>query len=137
MQQMKYLVNISLLLFFLVILMENTLNNLEILDNIKFMIKYCDTFLDYCHEENLSIDGNIAGEIVDSLTDIEEIIENPDEIISNDELKSLYEDLSDIYYGLTTINDIKLFNNIHIVYSMVLSQTRNILEKELDIEIEG
>ncbi len=117
--------------------MENTLNNLEILDNIKFMIKYCDTFLDYCHEENLSIDGNIAGEIVDSLTDIEEIIENPDEIISNDELKSLYEDLSDIYYGLTTINDIKLFNNIHIVYSMVLSQTRNILEKELDIEIEG
>ena len=109
--------------------MENTLNNLEIYDNIKFMIKYCDTFLDYCHNENLSIDGNIAGEIVDSLTNLEEYLEQPDEKLTNEELQSIYEDLSDIYYGLTTINDIKLFNNIHIVYSKVLKETKEILIK--------
>lgn len=93
------------------------------------MIKYCDTFLDYCHNENLSIDGNIAGEIVDSLTNLEEYLEQPDETLTNEELQSIYEDLSDIYYGLTTINDIKLFNNIHIVYSKVLKETKEILIK--------
>lgn len=111
--------------------MENTLNNLEILDNIKFMIKYCDTFLDYCHNENLSIDGNIAGEIIDSVTNIEEYMECPDDTLTNEDLENIIEDLSDIYYGLTTINDIKLFNNIHIVYSKILNETKEMLEKKL------
>lgn len=109
--------------------MQKTLSSLEILDNIKFMIKYCDTFLDYCHNENLSIDGNIAGEIIDSVTNIEEYLENPEETLTTEELENIYEDLSDIYYGLTTINDIKLFNNIHIVYSKILRETKEILEK--------
>lgn len=109
--------------------MEDSLNNLEITENIKFMIKYCDTFLDYCHEENLSIDGNIAGEIVDSITEIEDYLENPEEILNKDDLKIIYDELSDIYDGLLNLNDIKLFNTIHVVYSVLLQQTKEILEK--------
>lgn len=109
--------------------MEDTLNNLEITENIKFMIKYCDTFLDYCHEENLSIDGNIAGEIVDSITEVEEYLEDPEKILNSDDLRNIYNELSDIYDGLLNLNDIKLFNTIHVVYSVLLMQTKEILEK--------
>ena len=109
--------------------MEDSLQHLEITENIKFIIKYCDTFLDYCHEENLSIDGNIAGEIVDSITEIEDFLENPDEILDQEDLKTIYDELSNIYDGLLNLNDIKLFNNIHIVYSILLRQTKEILEK--------
>ncbi len=114
---------------------ENSLEELEIIDNIKFMIKYCDTFLDYCHDENLSIDGNIAGEIVDSITEIEDYLENPENELTDEDLQNIYEQLSDIYYGLLNLNDIKLFNTIHLVYSNILRQTKEILEKKLNIEI--
>jgi len=112
-----------------VIKMENNLDNLEITENIKFMIKYCDTFLDYCHEENLSIDGNIAGEIVDSISEIENYLENTQDNINQKDLKNIYDELNNIYEGLVDLNDIKLFNNIHIVYSILLRQTKEILEK--------
>ena len=118
-----------LLIFFCDIMTDKSLIELELLDNIKFMIKYCDNFLDYCHEENLSIDGNIAGEIIDSVTEIEDYLENPEETINHDELQSIYDNLNDIYDGLVDLNDIKLFNNIHIVYSQVLKETKDIIEK--------
>lgn len=113
---------------------NNSLENLEILENIKFMIKYCDIFLDYCHEENLSIDGNIAGEIVDSITEVEDYLENPDETLTYEELNEIYNELSDIYDGLLNLNDIKIFNNIHIVYSNILRDTKEKLEKIMDKE---
>ncbi len=109
--------------------MDDSLKNLEITDNIKFMIKYCDTFLDYCHEENLSIDGNIAGEIVDSITEVEDYINNPEDVLTKEDLKNIYEELNNIYDGLQNLNDIKLFNKIHIVYNIILNQTKEILEK--------
>lgn len=114
--------------------MENNLDNLEIIENIKFMIKYCDTFLDYCHEENLSIDGNIAGEIVDSITEIENYLENPHDILNHEDLNTIYNELNNIYEGLLDLNDIKLFNNIHIVYSILLRQTKETLEKNIKSE---
>lgn len=110
---------------------NNSLENLEIVENIKFMIKYCDTFLDYCHEENLSIDGNIAGEIVDSITEVEDYLENPDGELTIEDLKEIYEELSDIYDGLLNLNDIKIFNTIHIVYSNILRDTKEKLEKKI------
>jgi regulator of sigma D len=113
-----------------------SLKDLEILDNIKFMIKYCDTFLDYCHEENLSVDGNIAGEIVDSIIEIESYLEKPDESLDEDSLKDIYQRLEDINDGLLNFNDIKIFNDIHIVYTNVLKETKELILKQVDIDFE-
>lgn len=110
--------------------MKNTLNNLEIYENIRFIIKYCDTYLDYCHEENLSIDGNIAGEIIDSITGIEDYLEDPDMELTDDELDEIYDEVTNIYDGLTSLNDIKLFNSSHIVFSIILNQILERKEKE-------
>jgi len=112
--------------------MPKSLENLEIVENIQFMIKYCDTFLDYCHNENLSIDGNIAGEIVDSITEIEEYLEDPTNVLEQEDLQTIYDYLSSIYDGLQNLNDIKLFNNVHIVYSLILSQTKERLDSNRD-----
>ncbi len=112
--------------------MDKNLENMEIMDNLQFMIKYCDTFLDYCHNENLSIDGNIAGEIVDSITVIEEYLEDPTDNLDDDDLENIYDSLTNIYDGLLNLNDIKLFNNIHLVYALLLKQTKEILEKRED-----
>ena len=112
--------------------MKNTLENLEITDNIKFMIKYCDMFLDYCHDENLSIDGNIAGEIVDSITEIEDYLENPTEDLNQKDLKLVYDEIENIHDSLLSLNDIKLFNTIHIVFSKLVHETMEIIEKKLD-----
>lgn len=103
--------------------MDKTLENLEIVENLQFMIKYCDTFLDYCHNENLSIDGNIAGEIVDSITVIEEYLEDTSETLDPEDLKIIYNSLTSIYDGLLNLNDIKLFNNLHLVYSLLVDET--------------
>lgn len=108
--------------------MVKSLEDLEIVENIHFMIKYCDTFLDYCHNENLSIDGNIAGEIVDSITEIEEYLEDTTNILEEEDLQTIQNCLSSIYDGLQNLNDIKLFNNIHIVYSLILKQTNEIID---------
>lgn len=115
---------------------NNNLKDLEIMDNIKFMIKYCDTFLDYCHEENLSIDGNIAGEIVDSITEIEDYLDSPEDELTEDDILTIYQQLSEIYDSLLNLNDIKLFNTIHIVYSNILKESKEKLEKQLNIEID-
>lgn len=112
--------------------MPKSLENLEIVENIQFMIKYCDTFLDYCHNENLSIDGNIAGEIVDSITEIEEYLDDPTNVLEQEDLQRIYDYLSSIYDGLQNLNDIKLFNNVHIVYSLILSQTKERLDSNRD-----
>lgn len=129
---MKYLVKyFNNNLFFSDLMSTTNINDLEIKDNIKFMIKYCDTFLEYCHNENLSIDGNIAGEIIDSITEIEEYLENTSATIETEDLKEILENLSEIYYGLQNLNDIKLFNSIHIVYNSILKDTKEILEKKI------
>ncbi len=112
--------------------MKNTLEDLEITDNIKFMIKYCDVFLDYCHDENLSIDGNIAGEIVDSLNEMEDYLEKATEELTIEDFNVLYDNINNIHESLLTINDIKLFNTIHIVYSKVIKETMEIIVKQLE-----
>ncbi|MDO5826178.1 MAG: hypothetical protein Q4Q22_07345 [Methanosphaera sp.] len=42
-------------------------NELDIKDNLNFIIRYCDFYMDYCHEENLSLYGDIAFETLDSI----------------------------------------------------------------------
>ena len=103
------------------------LKELDIEDNLKFIIKYCDFYMDYCHEESLSIDGDLAGEILDSIYVLEEISQK--ENIDEEEMKKLYESIDQIHENLITINDIELFNNIHLVFTHIIMKTKDKLKQ--------
>ena len=102
-------------------------NELDIKDNLNFIIRYCDFYMDYCHEENLSIDGDLAGETLDSIYIIEELSQK--DAIDEEEMKSLYNSIDEIYENLTSINDIPLFNNIHLVYTYIATKTKEKLKQ--------
>ncbi|MBR3214120.1 MAG: hypothetical protein IKF79_06375 [Methanosphaera sp.] len=83
--------------------------------------------MDYCHDENLSIDGDLAGEILDSIFIIEQLSQK--DAIDEDEIKSLYESINEIYENLISINDITLFNNIHLVFTHIINKTKDKLKQ--------
>ncbi|MBQ6444343.1 MAG: hypothetical protein IJJ11_06670 [Methanosphaera sp.] len=83
--------------------------------------------MDYCHDENLSIDGDLAGEILDSIFIIEQLSQK--DAIDEDEMKSLYESIDEIYENLISINDITLFNNIHLVFTHIINKTKEKLKQ--------
>ncbi|WP_162685760.1 hypothetical protein [Methanosphaera sp. BMS] len=83
--------------------------------------------MDYCHDENLSIDGDLAGEILDSIYIIEHLSQK--DAIDEDEIKSLYESIDEIYENLISINDITLFNNIHLVFTHIINKTKDKLKQ--------
>lgn len=112
---------------------EKTLEDLELDHNLNFIIKYCDTFMDFCHDENLSIDGNIAGEINESLGQLEYLKKNKDEILEKEDVEELLENLIFIREELYNLNDIKIFNNIHIVFNKVTVETEEIIRKNYEI----
>lgn len=112
---------------------EKTLEDLELDHNLNFIIKYCDTFMDFCHDENLSIDGNIAGEINESLGQLEYLKKNKDEILGKEDVEELLENLIFIREELYNLNDIKIFNNIHIVFNKVTIETEEIIRKNYEI----
>lgn len=112
---------------------EKTLEDLELDNNLDFIIKYCDTFMDFCHDENLSIDGNIAGEINESLGQLEYLNKNKDEVLEKEDVKELLENLIFIREELYNLNDIKIFNNIHIVFNKVTLETEEIIRKNYEI----
>lgn len=112
---------------------EKTLEDLELDHNLNFIIKYCDTFMDFCHDENLSIDGNIAGEINESLGQLEYLKKNKDEILGKEDVEELLENLIFIREELYNLNDIKIFNNIHIVFNKVTVETEEIIRKNYEI----
>ena len=112
---------------------EKTLEDLELDHNLNFIIKYCDTFMDFCHDENLSIDGNIAGEINESLGQLEYLKKNKDEILGKEDVEELLENLIFIREELYNLNDIKIFNNIHIVFKKVTVETEEIIRKNYEI----
>lgn len=112
---------------------EKTLEDLELDHNLNFIIKYCDTFMDFCHDENLSIDGNIAGEINESLGQLEYLKKNKDEILEKEDVEELLENLIFIREELYNLNDIKIFNNIHIVFNKVTIETEEIIRKNYEI----
>ncbi|AWX32168.1 hypothetical protein AW729_03220 [Methanosphaera sp. BMS] len=103
------------------------MNELDIRDNLNFIIRYCDFYMDYCHDENLSIDGDLAGEILDSIYIIEHLSQK--DAIDEDEIKSLYESIDEIYENLISINDITLFNNIHLVFTHIINKTKDKLKQ--------
>ena len=109
------------------------INELDIIDNLNFIIRYCDFYMDYCHEENLSIDGDLAGEILDSIYVIEELSQK--KAIDDQQIKELYESIDEIYENLISINDIPLFNNIHLVFTHIIQKTKEKLKQRcLSIE---
>lgn len=112
---------------------EKTLEDLELDHNLNFIIKYCDTFMDFCHDENLSIDGNIAGEINESLGQLEYLKKNKDELLGKEDVEELLENLIFIREELYNLNDIKIFNNIHIVFNKVTIETEEIIRKNYEI----
>lgn len=112
---------------------EKTLEDLELDHNLNFIIKYCDTFMDFCHDENLSIDGNIAGEINESLGQLEYLKKNKDELLEKEDVEELLENLIFIREELYNLNDIKIFNNIHIVFNKVTIETEEIIRKNYEI----
>ena len=113
---------------------KTTLKDLELDSKLDFIIKYCDTFMDFCHDENLSIDGNIAGEINESLGQLEYLNKNKDEILEESDVKELLENLIFIRDELINLNDINIFNHIHIVFDKVTLETEEIIRKNYEIE---
>lgn len=107
----------------------NSLDELDLIRDIEFIVKYCDVFLDFCHEENLSIDGNIAGEINDSIADLEQYLENSSEVLNEDDINEILDLIGFIREEISNLNDISLFNNVHIVFYMVLEEIVEKLDK--------
>ncbi|MDO5826179.1 MAG: hypothetical protein Q4Q22_07350 [Methanosphaera sp.] len=44
-------------------------------------------------------------------------------------MKSLYNSIDEIYENLTSINDIPLFNNIHLVFTYIATKTKEKLKQ--------
>jgi len=106
------------------------MQELDIHDNLTFIIRYCDFYMDYCHEENLSINGDQAGEIIDCIYVIEDMLEKNS--LDNDEIINLYESLDEICENIISLNDISLFNNIHIVFTNIIKKTQDKLKQRCE-----
>ena len=100
----------------------------ELIDNIEFIIKYCDVYIEYSHNENLSLNGDIAGEILDSITELEEYITIKDQLNKKD-VKEMIDLLDSIYENLLNLNDIMLLNSIHIVINELIYKCHQSYEK--------
>ncbi|MBQ6219776.1 MAG: hypothetical protein IJJ47_08595 [Methanosphaera sp.] len=109
-----------------------TLEELDIIEKIEFMIRYIDFYIEYCHNENLSVDGDSIAEILEMICDIEDSIDNT-ESFNEEDIKELYCNLNSLYNMLITLNDIALFNSIHVVCEYVLNDLKQKIEKRYEI----
>lgn len=108
---------------------EITIEELDINDKLKFIINYCDMYIEYCHNENLSINGDLTAEIYDNIYILEDSMQDNTRL-NKDDVEELMESLSDIKEQLLTINDIDLFNHVHIIFEYTVNETINVLKKK-------
>ncbi len=66
-----------------------TLNILDFVNELTFIKDYYKNLLSYCIEYNLKYDGNIAVEIIKFTEKLDELLENPDEILKINDIKFL------------------------------------------------
>lgn len=66
-----------------------TLNILDFVNELTFFKHYYKNLLSYCIEYNLHYDGKVALEIIKFNEKIDELLENPDEILNNTDIKFL------------------------------------------------
>lgn len=119
--------------------MDMTVNDIkfdEIKDDIRFVIRYCDLYIEYCHKENLMIDGDLNSEIYDLIYEIEEIINNKDVNITVKDINELTENLKELNENITSLNDIDLFNHVHIIFTNTIKEIISQLEQSRPSKIE-
>ncbi len=66
-----------------------TLSTLKISEELKFIQNYHKYLLDYCIENEIPIDGDIGIKIIEFIEKIQDLLDNPERVLSDDEVQLL------------------------------------------------
>ena len=112
----------------MIYMIDESIDNSDIEKMLNFIIVYIDMYIEYCHNENLSINGDLTAEIYDNIYILEEYIQN-DKTINKEKIEEVVDALVEIKEEILSINDIDLFNHVHIIFEYTTDELIRILKK--------
>lgn len=110
-------------------MIDETFDKSDVNKMLNFIIEYVDMYIEYCHNENLSINGDLNAEIYDNIYILEDYMQN-DEAINEEKVDELVDAIIEVKEDVLSINDIDLFNHVHIIFEYTTDELTRILGKK-------